>query len=551
LAEAAVVSQESLDATLAQATARAKFRRNGLGQWTTLYDQEAADGSRTGFFCAVASTEYRATALRRSSWDLSIGHGQPGFMQSFGDGVTETTYLRYGSDSSVEPLVINRDFFGIRPRYNELIEEFRHLHNLYDSGDGRLFQIGDDGSEVVAAEVTPERVRVLTRLLRSFQAVRQVDLLLFIDSTQYAEAHSDVPDVDEEETEDLLCASFYVRHLDGRLFSRYLGKRVLPPPPMTESGIAPFDQPDDHYPEFIIGVDAAGGPVRYRCDGDQLSNYFGANPGAPHYLTPVFFSREVLRKYYERPERYSVDDGYLRCAGLWSLRLDNDHADHVMVFLGDLGSDLPTGPERDYWRSFNILPPVPEMSETAYRRNFLAQFAGPTSPDLLFRYRYESFAASWKSQFGWELFRAPGDGDEHLLQRVRVPLTNSDPEFEEQLLLVARLLVDFLNDAELKRQTAASSHGLKSIGKLEAWLKQEGYRQVSRDIELLRGLQSLRSKGAAHRKGSGYASELTALVGTGTRQDAIRQLLDRALTMLADLSEHFHLVSGTTGPDED
>lgn len=92
-------------------------------------------------------------------------------MQSFGDGGTETTYLRYGSDSGVEPLVINRDFFGIRPRYNELIEEFRHLHNLCDSGDGRLFQIGDDGSELVAAEVTPERVRVLTRLLRSFQAV--------------------------------------------------------------------------------------------------------------------------------------------------------------------------------------------------------------------------------------------------------------------------------------------------------------------------------------------------------------------------------------------
>jgi hypothetical protein len=50
----------------------------------------------------------------------------------------------------------------------------------------------------------------------------------------------------------------------------------------------------------------------------------------------------VLTKYYAHPERYSVEDGFLRCQGLWGLKLDNNHHEYIIVFLGDLGRDLPS-----------------------------------------------------------------------------------------------------------------------------------------------------------------------------------------------------------------
>ena len=107
--------------------------------------------------------------------------------------------------------------------------------------------------------------------------------------------------------------------------------------------------------DFIVGLDENGNSIKYSCNPDGLANNFGKNPDSPNYLTPIFFRREVLTKYYAHSERYSVEDGYLRCQGIWGLQLDNNHNDYIIVFLGDLGRDLPSE-EQMYWRSQNIPP---------------------------------------------------------------------------------------------------------------------------------------------------------------------------------------------------
>ena len=531
-------TRDELPEPLQQEDVREDFRRNGSGQWTILYDQVDVGERHTGRYSAVAQPSRRETALSTASWDISIGMGGPGFSQrGFGD-APEVTYNRWGLDDDVEPLVLYRSFHGTKAPYLELVEEFRLLFNLCDDGAGHLLNVEDDASETVVAEIGRSHVRVLTDYLRRFQAVRQLDLLLFIDSVDHGDQELVVSDADAEEEEALLRGTFYIRHLRGAPFSRYLAKRVIPAPARERSGIWPYEAQDDYYPEFIIGVDEHGKPIRYTCNGDVLSNYFGANPGAPHYLTPVYFRREVLQKYYERPNLYTVEDGYLRCASLWGLRMDNDHPAHVMVFLGDLGRDLPSAAERDYWRSFNVLPPDPGMSETAFRRSFLGQFASAQAPDLTFRHRYESFALNWHKRFGWELYRLPAAGDEHLLNGLRVPLSNADPEFEAQMLTMARLLVDFLNDSELRAQLGEIPDNLKSIGKFEMWLEREGYPHTARDIGLLRTIQSLRSKGSAHRKGSEY-SQLLSSLGGANHEEQIARLLFAAIDMLEGLSAFF------------
>lgn len=127
----------------------------------------------------------------------------------------------------------------------------------------------------------------------------------------------------------------------------------------------------------------------YTCNPNELADYFGNNPGAPHYLIPVFFRRDVLTKYYSKPELYSVKDGYLRCGGLWGLRIDNNHEKYVVVYLGDLGRDLPPG-ERAYWKSFNVTPDG-TISDVNWKRHFLGQFTDPEKADLVFKLQFNFF----------------------------------------------------------------------------------------------------------------------------------------------------------------
>jgi hypothetical protein len=510
------------------------FLRLGSQARLPLYTSLDEDGINCGTFCGLAPTSYREEALRDPGWDLMHGPHGPGFSQEWdGDGAETTRYFRTSSDP-VEPLVIDREFYGIRPAYKELSEEFRLFHNLYnDVATGDLRKFDDAGNDEVAAQIQPDQAWALTSLVRRYQAARQLDLLLFIDCVVYYDASLPSPGEQAWVAADRN-AVLHVGDLGGRPFSRFLATRVLPPPPIDRSGVWPFEGPLVDYPEFIIGSDEHGDPVRFTSDPGKLSNYFGANPGAPNYLTPVHFRRDVLVKYYDRPDMYTVEDGYLRCRALWGLQMDNDTSDTVMVWLGDLGRDLPAS-ERDYWRAFNV-PPTAGISDTAYRRAILGQFADAQSTDLRFHVAYRRLGDAWRERFGWPLFRDPEPGDAHLLDAVRRPLHDTDTEFEDLVRTLAKLLVDSLNEAEITRTLPPGPTDEKGISKLERWLNQAAYANADRDIKFLRDLQSVRSKGAAHRKGSDYEKALERALGAKRRAAAGNELLERSLPLLQDLA---------------
>lgn len=74
---------------------------------------------------------------------------------------------------------------------------------------------------------------------------------------------------------------------------------------LKDCNIWPYNE-KKQYIEFIVGVDDNGRELHYTCDPSKLSNYFGANPDAPHYLTPIFFDSAVLSKYYSNPENIKL-----------------------------------------------------------------------------------------------------------------------------------------------------------------------------------------------------------------------------------------------------
>ena len=194
-------------------------------------------------------------------------------------------------------------------------------------------------------------------------AAKQMHLLLYFDITRKF-IHNENYYL-QEENSNLIFSIFSDSYsFEGfNSFSRMLGKKLVRCDRIEMSRIWPFEV-EKVYLDFIIGGDVDR-PKKYTCNPEVLSNYFGANKKAPNYLTPVFFKKEVMQKYYSS-EEYLIGDGRLSRRGSWSLRFDNNAKDHVSVFLGDLGQDLPSK-EQEYWKSFNIFADGKKLVEQTSR----------------------------------------------------------------------------------------------------------------------------------------------------------------------------------------
>jgi hypothetical protein len=480
--------------------------------WFPLFSSSETEKSKERRFAALVPPENIPKLVQRDGWDIGPQDGGPTTWQKNDHlGNWEDGYDPVGTDFGIEPLVIWRDFFGIRPHYLELCQEFRLFHNLCpEPSKKRFIKISRDGSESEAARYDEKKMEVRSDLLLEFSAVKQMALAVYIESFRYSRIPLKELGVDDdkiriEESGERYYFSAVVYPPKSLFESEFesegsvIGsKKYILPGPRPAFG----EQPEELHQKFVIGTDDQGKPIRHTCDPGQLSNYFGANPGAPNYLTPVFFRSDVLSKYYANPGRYEVSDGYLRCGSLWGVRIDNDHDEYVVVWLGDLGRDL-SEQERDYWLSFNVAPDGKTISRTNFRRAFEAIPTNPERSDHLFKQEYSRFLSEFREAEGWDFFLPLHPDDEHYFTSLRLPVSDTQSEFDGQLLALTKVLIDSLNEKQLKK-VIQLENGDQGITKLQKFLIARGLGGWEPHIKLLRVLQDLRSKSAAHRKGTSY-----------------------------------------------
>lgn len=333
-------------------------------------------------------------------------------------------YHRFGRNDSIEPIIVQRHFHGLKETYFDISEEFRHLYNLYyDVHEKMYIAILDDGNEEDVVRTSKDRVVISAKYLKEFLAIKQCILVLCFNIDRYSPGNlsdsGQLPQDGIRKSGSINC-SITIRDCDWRrdgsyIYSRLLGKKVI-------RGLREFDPENfspgstnrDEYLDFIIAVDPDGKEMTFTCDEDKLANFFGKNHGKPNYVTPVFFKREVLEKYYANSEKYSVRDGNLYCGGLWSLRLDNNHEKYVIVMLGYLGL-LPLS-KQQYWRSFNVKPDG-TFSEVTLKRGFAAEWTDPSMKDLVFKGKFERFQEIWWNKCGWDLILPLAEKDEHYFKK--------------------------------------------------------------------------------------------------------------------------------------
>lgn len=489
------------------------FIHNRLGTepWVYVYSNDEVNSLDFAlFYCALIPNREVERVLQTINWDLHLGDGGPGCSVTYKNGKKIVKYHRYGNRDGIEPLVLYRTFQGIENEHLEISEEFRLFHNLYyDKATNRYIKIDEAGDEedVIIFEQDPTRIRVKLKPLKQFLAIKEMHLAIFFSIDVYSDKslkELGLEKIQKSVREPNLTYDFFIDtpydalSKYGQSFSRLFGKKLIPGMPKETCGYWPYER-ERKYENFIIGTDVNGDPVMYTCNPKVLNNYFGSNPDAPHYLTQVFFKREVLAKYYSNPAKYTVGDSTIYCHGSWTLRVDNNHDKYIVVYLGDLGRNLPHK-EQVYWKSYNVEPDG-TISETHFRRGFLAQWTDPEKVDLIFKSKYEQFKDMWQKSFGWPFFKPLSKDDEHNFKTLRVPLTDDQHEFDQQVLALAKIFIDSLNEKEIAAQLPDNVKG--SISKLEKFLETKGVTDFDPYIKFLRSLWDLRI-GVGHRKGDVY-----------------------------------------------
>lgn len=470
---------------------------------------------------ALVSDEKLSDALSRYEWDLRKGSN--GVSEIWSDG--KWSFCHDGIDV-LEPFVLYRSANYDIDNYVELSQDFRVLLNMHDryiSPTEHCFVVdNENGDWEKVAEIKGETIRIKLTSLRKYLALRRMNLLLFFDEMRFSQQSFKelglTPVMNQIVKDDDYIynySSLVDCHADGNKSGGWImGKCVLRYREKDYNRDS-FDQDDKQYAEFIYDYDDEGEPMSHSCKKETLSNYFVANGDNPLEMTPIFFKKEVLDKYYSNPNKYTVSDGAVGCEGSWSLYIDNDHRNYVivpLVYLGNLDYS-----EQLYWKGYNVSPERDMgFSKTAYKRWIEGNFCDPMFPDLQFKYRFKQFNKRWEKQFGWPLFLPLIDEDEHRYKTLHCLTTeNNHSDFDEQILSMTKLVVDSLNqkcllseiddsntevESFLKERKVTSSLELKAgIDKFQAFIFSKGMKCPDM-VNFLRKVQSLRSNSVAHRK---------------------------------------------------
>ena len=168
---------------------------------------------------------------------------------------------------------------------------------LYHQLSGRAGREGNISTIFFQTYTPDDEILIRKSFLKAFMSARQMNLLLFFENSRHKITSERLPD---EHVNDPFVS--YTRFWDSSYvegystFTRVLGKKLFNCSPRKEEYYSPFNV-EKSYESFIIEGDAHDHHL-HSCDPSLLADYFGKNKGAPHYLTPVYFDKAVLQKYF-------------------------------------------------------------------------------------------------------------------------------------------------------------------------------------------------------------------------------------------------------------
>ena len=494
--------------------------------WTTVYAHSDEVYGSPAIFCCLAELEHRADILDGSDWLKHADSFTPGFCISAG-----STRFEPSCHDAFHFIIMEQYFHSLNEAQLHLNQEFALIFELYRASDGNYYSIDECGGRELVVEFSDHWVKVKTKYLLRYMCARQLLFVQFIDSRVSTPGrypfHTDLFDSDSEVGANYRFDRWYQgNESEGYLLSMIYARSFVEPGPVEDCGLWPYDEEDEKYPQFIISELPDGSYERFTCDESKLANYFGANPDAPHYLTPVYFKPSVLDKY-RRDKHYDVSERRLSCGSQWGIEIDNVIPSRVMVFLGDLGRDLPES-ERSHFLAFEMSPIDQRISEEVIANDFFNCWVDSKGPIGNLLNAREELDDKWRASFGVPLYRPLHKDESDIAKGIRVPTSSGREEFDTVILNLAKTMVDYIDESQFSYPDVNGS-----INKLEAFLIDN---DIDVDLSPLRDLQSLRSASVAHSKGKNY-DKLVGNIITGDNASDAQSLIERLTSLMDSLAK--------------
>lgn len=223
------------------------------------------------------------------------------------------------------------------------------------------------------------------------------------------------------------------------------GRQIVRPPIALEAIIKRKQEirspAKRRYAKFLAKNRWDGKVITASCDPAKQTSYFEADPKKPLQITPVFFRAEVLLKYKMDPTKYDLSSRSVSCRGAWNLKtFDVNEQGQVHTYLCYLG-DLPHA-EQVYWQSFNEAPRA-GLSKRAIQTDLKGEWSEEYDPVEAVRRmarELDGRPPPWWQPRG-----------EDAIRTLHLPITKSDAEWSEAILVLDQMLVEGLLVAPLRK----------------------------------------------------------------------------------------------------
>ncbi len=506
--------------------------------WVELVYRKQIRGEIDIAIFSAMTTKSRDELLQRelkfTGWPIRLGFGQP---SKYSGGDHYDTYLGNSEASDYFPIVFSRFKKKGEKASLELHQHFELYFNAFwnqiDKYKSELIvdDVDSRGKVIAVREVKNDLqcIRVEKKILKEYLAYRNCSLAQFHDVRfrDFSLADKREICVKREVSEGSLYEidEWYDENeeVTGALLS---GCSII----RGFSGPLVYDEMEGYgeFADFIIGLDEETGlPIISTCNPDKLNNFFRGGFDY-HSLDLAHFERKCLLEYYSDPAIFKVDYAHISKEHGWGLYYGISKERRVQIYLKDLAR-LPIK-EQQRLKSYNVAV-NDTMTAHRYARDVDAESRWPTIEEEPIHVLMESYS-NWISPMPWwSLFNPVHENDGHLLRQIRLPLEETETEFEQAILTYSRLFVDQINVKFLKSKLDEKLlNGINGgLNFLEIYIHNVLHLRNSNSIlKPLRLLQRIRSSGAAHRKNSDYVKLLSKHnIGPGRYYDFCHALIQR------------------------
>ncbi len=417
-----------------------------------------------------------------------------------------------------EPIFFHRFFQGYteHTNYVELNQKFAQISDIHwVAKRGAYCKLDDRGDLLDVSQVIDDKIRystVLRDALDFYMFLTDSVLIRVFDVTRFSDPISVAGDERTTVLYEDKNGGLYARKTTATASASngqaawMRGFQILEPQKSEDEMIRELDTgitTEREYATFIA-QDWKHNDIR-ECSSDpsNLGNYF-VQSDLPYGTSPAFFNPEVLSKYKHDPDKYSIGDRMITCRGTWDIRYDINREGQVHALLTDLGY-LPFQ-EQLYWKSFNENPKG-SISERSYMTDFKGQWYSSNDPLQSLKRNLETFPSVTYKDGSLHVWSLPTGFSNDDLSRLTYVVTESRKEWQDQILLLAKVIVEGLRKPTLRKIAAylqCDDSQLGSIKLLKACLqkKQVEVSRMETVTEPLETLWHLRSSIAAHAGGS-------------------------------------------------